>query len=139
MKSISVTIGIPAYNEVQSIRGLLTSIKNQKLDGIRLDIILISDGSTDDTLMVAKSLHIDNFRIIEHHKRHGIAKAQNEIASEAKSELLLLLNADIRVDDSRFVQKIVEVWKQTHADLISTQTIPLPPSTFIDRSLSLGM
>lgn len=48
MKKLSVSVGIPAYNEEQNIASLIFGILKQKVNNITLkEIIVISDGSTD--------------------------------------------------------------------------------------------
>jgi hypothetical protein len=46
---INVTIRIPAYNESATIIELLESVSRQKVDGFKLEILVIDDGSTDGT------------------------------------------------------------------------------------------
>jgi len=51
MDKAEVSIIIPVYNEVQSIRDVIKKIKSLYPD---FEIIVINDGSTDDTVSVAK-------------------------------------------------------------------------------------
>lgn len=53
-----VTLCITTFNEEKYLPILLNSIKNQKTD-LKMEIIIIDDSSTDDTLNIAK--HYDNF------------------------------------------------------------------------------
>ena len=52
MSKPKVSIIIPAYNESQTIGGLVSKIKDLYPD---FEIIVINDGSNDDTLSIAKS------------------------------------------------------------------------------------
>ena len=52
----SILIIIPAYNEEKSILQVVSNIKKVKLEGARIDYIIINDGSTDSTRQVC----IDN-------------------------------------------------------------------------------
>lgn len=57
MKKLTVTIGIPAYNEEQNIGHLLVNIFNQSTSIAILDeIIIVSDGSTDNTIKAIKKI-----------------------------------------------------------------------------------
>ena len=50
-KKLTVTIGIPAYNEEANVRNLLVSLLAQKETNFKLqEIIVVSDGSTDKTV-----------------------------------------------------------------------------------------
>ena len=56
MKKLTVTIGIPAYNEEKNIGRLLKSLSNQKGDDFTLnEIVVLSDGSTDMTNEIVHS------------------------------------------------------------------------------------
>ena len=54
-KKLTVTIGIPAYNEQENISCLLRSIIKQKAWSYRLQsVVVVCDGSTDGTLGKAR-------------------------------------------------------------------------------------
>ena len=46
---VRVAIVIPAYNEASVISGVIRSIKSKARSRVRLDVIVINDGSIDDT------------------------------------------------------------------------------------------
>ena len=52
---ITVSVIVPAYNEISTIKELLDSVNNQKIKGISFEIIVIDDGSTDGTKEFLKS------------------------------------------------------------------------------------
>lgn len=82
-----VTVVVPAYNTAPYIGRMLDCIKNQTYKNI--EVIVINDGSTDETLCVAKKYaDIDNrFSIIDI-PNHGVSFARNlgiEKSQERKS------------------------------------------------------
>jgi len=46
---LTVSIVVPAYNEQATIVELLTKVREQKVDGVRFEVIVVDDGSTDGT------------------------------------------------------------------------------------------
>ena len=50
----TVSVVIPARNEARSIAGVISAIRAQQPAGITLDILLVDDGSIDDTVAVAR-------------------------------------------------------------------------------------
>src|SRR3989344_8939516 len=75
-----VSIGIPAYNEEANIKNLLTALLAQKQENFELlEIIVISDGSDDNTVEQAKSLASEKISVIDGKDRKGQAQRQNEI------------------------------------------------------------
>jgi glycosyltransferase involved in cell wall biosynthesis len=62
---ISVSIGIPAYNEEKNIGRLLTAILNQKTYNVEIDqIVVVSSGSTDKTDTIVEDFTRKDSRIV---------------------------------------------------------------------------
>jgi biofilm PGA synthesis N-glycosyltransferase PgaC len=87
-----ITILIAAYNEEASIGATLASIKNQDYQG-HLQILLIDDGSIDNTVKNAELLAMEQLQIV-HAKHGGKAAALNYGLTYAKNELIITLDAD---------------------------------------------
>ncbi len=98
---MSLSIGIPSYNEGMNIIRLLKQIKLE-MDVFKLDIleVIISDDSDDDTPTLVKQ-HLRRIRYpfdvryIHHDNRRGVAAAWNEIFREARGDIIILYDADI--------------------------------------------
>lgn len=121
-KKVTLSIGIPAYNEGSNIRVLLRSILAQNKINFFLDkIIVFSDGSTDDTVKEAASLRNTKIEIISINKRKGKSNALNKIGTRCKSDVLLHLDADILIKDKRLIEKLIEPIITKNADLTSAR------------------
>ena len=108
---ITVTIGIPAYNEEANIRNLLESLLAQKARGYKLkEIIVVSDGSNDRTVSEARRVKDKRIRVIEKKQRRGQALSQNSIFERANSDFVVLLNADTLIKRDNFLAKMVEAY-----------------------------
>ena len=71
-KKPTVTIGIPAYNEEANIKNLLDSILSQIQNNFIIDeIIVVSDGSSDKTADIVRSLNNSLINLIEDKERLG--------------------------------------------------------------------
>ncbi|NPV43003.1 MAG: glycosyltransferase family 2 protein [Firmicutes bacterium] len=86
---MSVVAIIPAYNEEKTIGGVLETLK--KVDLIN-NIIVVSDGSTDKTVEVAKKFEVDVLELKENLGKGGALKAGIE---KAKGKVVLFLDADL--------------------------------------------
>lgn len=138
-KKLSVSIGIPAYNEEANIWHLLDSLLRQKLgQNIKLqEIIVISDGSTDKTVELVRSIKDRRIKIFEHNKRSGLYKTQNEIVNYAQGEILTLVNADIIPQDDYFLKEIITPILDDHkVGLVGSETIPANPISFFERIIA---
>ena len=101
MKEIS--IGIICYNEEKNIIALLNSIKSQNIPApFLLKEIVISDDSSDDTPDLIRDFIKANpnisIRLFHSETRRGAASGWNEIFRESSGDILVLYDADIRLE-----------------------------------------
>lgn len=85
----SVSVIIPAYQAEKYIAEAVDSVRNQNWQG-ESEIIVIDDGSADNTAAAAESLGVHVIRKAQ----GGAASARNEGLKVAKGDLILLLDAD---------------------------------------------
>lgn len=91
-----VSVIIPTYNEEKFIGRCLASLQKQKLDnGDELEIIVVDDGSTDQTVNRVKSF--TNVKLL-HQSHKGPALARNQAAKHARGEILVFIDADMEFD-----------------------------------------
>ena len=89
-----VTVLIPAYNEAQHIAATIQNKLNQDYPRDRLEIIVISDGSTDGTDDIVREFSSQNVRLIRRERRQGKAAALNEAVRCARGEILVFSDAN---------------------------------------------
>jgi cellulose synthase/poly-beta-1,6-N-acetylglucosamine synthase-like glycosyltransferase/peptidoglycan/xylan/chitin deacetylase (PgdA/CDA1 family) len=90
----SVTIVVPAYKEEMVILSTVQSLVNQDYGG-ELDIIIIDDGSPDNTYQVVADAFRDNTRVRVYSKSNGgKASALNYGIARARGEIIVCLDAD---------------------------------------------
>jgi len=100
---IRISVVIPTYNEERSIEACLTSLQTQTQKDI--EIIIVDDGSTDQTLSVLSNFE-KQIRLFKQ-KHKGPGAARNLGAKQAKGEILVFVDADMTVDKN-FIKKLVE-------------------------------
>jgi len=88
----AVSVIIPAYNEAAGIAATVRSMAASRYRG-RLEIIVVDDGSTDDTAAIARGLGIPDVRVITQ-ANAGKPGALNRGMAEARSEILVLVDGD---------------------------------------------
>ncbi len=93
------SIIIPTFNEEKLLPALLSEISDAELKK-RFDYeVIVSDGgSRDKTLEIAKR-YAD--KVVEHHEssRQLISQGRNRGAETASGEILIFINADIRISE----------------------------------------
>ena len=88
-----ITVIVPVYNAERYLQECLQSIVSQTYDD--LQIILIDDGSTDNSLSVAREMATRDTRISVLEQAHkGQSAARNAGLEQAKGEYLSFVDAD---------------------------------------------
>lgn len=92
-----VTVIVPAHNEEKTLERALISIFNSTYKNV--DLIIVSDTSTDDTVRIAQRFrrkYKDNFKKVKiiNVKVRGKARALNEGLKYASGSLFMCLDAD---------------------------------------------
>lgn len=84
-----VSVIIPAYNEEKYLSGVISPLKEIELIS---QIIVVSDGSTDDTVIIARSWGV---HVIALENNMGKGGAMAIGLSEAREDIVLFLDADL--------------------------------------------
>jgi glycosyltransferase involved in cell wall biosynthesis len=87
-----VTVVIPCYNQARFLGEAIESVLSQSYRNF--EIIVVDDGSTDDTSEVASGY--DEVRLIRQENR-GLAAARNRGLAEARGEYVVFLDSDDRL------------------------------------------
>lgn len=86
-----ISVIVPLYNKQKCINQTIDSVLSQSFSDFEL--LIIDDGSTDDSLLVVERIKDARIRIIRQ-KNGGVSCARNKGISEAKCEWLFFLDAD---------------------------------------------
>lgn len=107
---IELSIVIPMYNIENYIERCLNSFIN--LD-IKKEILLINDGSSDNTLHIAKKYKekYKNIKIIDILTNKGSAAARNVGIKESTGEYISFIDGDDVVDEYKYFQLIKQIIK----------------------------
>ncbi|HUQ85827.1 MAG TPA: glycosyltransferase family 2 protein [Candidatus Limnocylindrales bacterium] len=139
-KIIKLSIGIPAYNEAANIKSLLRTILSQSENSFKLqEIILVSDGSSDKTVFEANKVKSNKINIIAESYRKGKSERINQIINTFNGDILLLIDADIKIKDKLLFSKIVENNNFNKAGLISVNAIPDKANNFFQKIIKSGV
>lgn len=133
-----VSIIIPTYNESRVIGNCLRSLQGQSLKD--LEIIVVDDGSTDDTVGRIKyfvsSIKGSRIRLFsQEHK--GPGNARNLAASKAKGDILVFIDADMTFEPE-FIAKVVAPIKGSVVGTDSQSGVLSNPQNYWARMWNLG-
>jgi glycosyltransferase involved in cell wall biosynthesis len=93
MSHIDISVIIPVFNREHCIKKCIASVLDQK--NVCFEIIIIDDGSTDNTLQICNEIaeKIPNIKII-HQENAGLASARNVGLDNATGEYITFLDSD---------------------------------------------
>ncbi len=131
---MNVVIGIPVYNEERNIGNLLDDIMSQKLKHHILEkVLIISDDSTDKTDEIVSSFMstYNNISLIRREQRTGKGSALNMMFGIIQSDILILLDADIRLDVDA-LNSLEKFFNEEDVGLIVGNPIPYPPKNLLN-------
>ena len=90
-----ITILIPVYNEVDTLRAILEKVENADFCGLEKEIILIDDCSTDGTKEIYPSLP---YKVLYHDVNQGKGAALRGGFKEATGDIIVIQDADLEYD-----------------------------------------
>src|SRR5258708_22769035 len=137
-KIITVTVAHSALNEENNINKFLESVLAQKEEGFRLEkILVISDGSTDNTISVARSLKSKKIVIKEHKHRIGKSSRLNEIYDDLNSDILVQSDADVVFSHKYVIRDIISpLINEKDVAMCGGYPEPIEGSTFVENAVN---
>lgn len=117
-----ISIVIPVYNEEENIRRSLESINNDSVE-----IVIVNDGSTDNTLEVCREYEAKNTNIkVFTQENQGQNAARYKAISESSGEYIMFLDSDDSYNPNTVSRVIETIEKYNHPDIIRFRYQMLP-------------
>lgn len=123
-KTISpqVTVLIAAYNEREVIEATIRNKLGQQYPEDRLEIIVVSDGSTDGTDEIVHAITDSRVRLLRQEPRNGKTSALNLAVPYAKGEIIVFSDANsIYACDS--IQRLLENFSDSTVGYVTGKMI----------------
>ena len=136
-KKVDLSIIVPVYNEEENIPDLYEQISRSidAMKDVSSEVILINDGSTDNTYQELEKIYEkDNrFKIITFRKNFGQTSAMAAGFDHAQGEIIISMDADLQNDPSDIpllIKKmnegydIVSGWRKNRKDKWLSRRLP---------------
>lgn len=116
-----VTILTPVYNTAKFLRCCLDSIIAQTYQN--LQVVLVDDGSTDESLAICKE-YANKYPYVEvHHQENaGVAAARNKLLTYVTGDYVLFVDSDDWIEPQT-VEYLVTEAERSHADIVTYEAI----------------
>jgi glycosyltransferase involved in cell wall biosynthesis len=124
----SVSVIVPALNESASLAELIAQVDAVLQDvGCPYEIIVIDDGSTDDTPLILRELATQyaHLHVVRFRRNYGKAAALSEGFARSQGEFLITIDADLQDSPEEIPQLLEQLrsrydvicgWKQKRKD-----------------------
>lgn len=134
-----ISIGIIALNEEENIRNMLQSVLQQKEDTYQIEkIIIISDGSTDNTVEEIKKMQDTRIELHAFEERIGKSSHLNTIFDKSDSDIVVLFDADIILKDEDTVAQLIKPLIESEVMFVGGNPIPTTGKTFIEKAVNVS-
>lgn len=109
-----VSVIIPVKNRSEDIRNCLRSLQSLDYPVDRCEVIVIDDGSTDDTTKV-----IDSFQVKSVYLRQtqGASACRNRGVKEARGELIAFIDSDCQIDPN-WLKELVSYFQNEQVGIV---------------------
>ena len=122
-----ISVIIPIYNTAVYLRETIGSICNQTLK--ELEIILLNDGSTDDSMNIIKEYAIQDSRIQYYvQPNQGLSVARNQAMKYATGKYIYFMDSDDKLD-TRTLQTCYDICEKAHLDFVFFDAEPIIESS----------
>lgn len=129
------SIVIPTYNSQFFISNAIKSAVNQNYDKDLYEIIVVDDGSTDNTELVMKSVLEANLADIKYFKKKngGTASARNYGVEKSNGEYIAFLDADDTYTPNKLGMSITLLEKHENVGIVYSDYVEKYPDRSVIR------
>ena len=114
---ITISIIVPAYNEQATIIRILELVAEQIINGIKFEVIVIDDCSTDMTVALLKKRPELYTKLIERPRNGGKGAAVRAGLLQAVGDYILFQDADLEYDPGDY-KKLIKPVLKFDADIV---------------------
>lgn len=105
---MKLSIIIPCYNEAKTIAEILRRVQEVSLGGVQKEILVIDDGSKDESAAIVETLAVSqpSIRLLRQPHNLGKGAAMQRGFKEATGDLVVIQDADLEYDPADWQQMI---------------------------------
>lgn len=123
-----LSVLVPSYNEEATILELLGRVAEQKIDGVEIEVLVIDDGSTDDTVELLERNPALYAKLIKRPRNGGKGAAVRDGLLEATGDYVLFQDADLEYDPADYASLLKPVL-DFDADIVMGSRLVASPCT----------
>ncbi|HET6315705.1 MAG TPA: glycosyltransferase family A protein, partial [Chloroflexota bacterium] len=117
---VELSVVIPTFNRVESVRRCLVALDGQTQSTADFEVIVVVDGSTDGTCEMLDRLSTAYRLVVEYQPNQGAALARNRGAQRASGKYCLFLDDDIVPSPALIAEHLAGQRRGPHGDAVVT-------------------
>jgi len=102
-KAKKVSIIVPVFNEEKTLELLLRKVARVRLLGLKKEILVVDDGSTDRTGQILRKVRIPGMKVLRHERNRGKGAALRTAFPQTTGDIVLIQDADLEYDPADYV------------------------------------
>ncbi len=101
-KNRLLSIIVPVYNEEKTLLPLIQKVQAVRLFGLKKQILVVNDGSTDGTGRILKRLRVPGGLVFHHEKNRGKGAAIRTAIPHTRGDIVIIQDADLEYDPNDY-------------------------------------
>lgn len=130
---MKVSIGISFYNAEQFLPFAINSVLNQTFRDFEL--ILLDDGSTDNSLKIAQSYSDSRIRIVSDGENHGLAYRLNQLVNISEGKYFARMDADDIMHPERIQRQLAYLTEHPQIDVLGCDVFTIDTNNQIKGTI----
>ncbi|CZE49292.1 glycosyltransferase family 2 protein [Campylobacter geochelonis] len=122
-----VSVVIPCYNHQNYVKKSVTSALNQTYKNI--EVIVIDDGSKDDSVKILKEIQKNNQFILECQENAGVCKTLNKAIKMSNGKYIAVLASDDYWDLTKIEKQVKILESNANSEFCFTQALEFDSET----------
>jgi len=99
---MKLSVIIPVFNEEDTVGEIVERVKGVSLDGVGVELIVVDDGSMDNTWKVLDNLLDDSIIVVRHERNMGKGAAIRTGLDCVTGDMVLIQDADLEYNPSDY-------------------------------------
>lgn len=133
-----LSIIIPVFNEERTIKELIEKVQKVKLPGVKKEIIVVDDCSTDSTKEVLKNIK-SNFLYVKHNNNLGKGASIRTGLKKAKGDFVIIQDADLEYNPEDYIRLLQPILNKKTSIVYGTRLKNYPLKFWGDRKTVLPL
>jgi cellulose synthase/poly-beta-1,6-N-acetylglucosamine synthase-like glycosyltransferase len=132
-----VSIVVPAYNEEAQIRGAVEALIAQDYPADRLQVLILSDASTDRTDEIVSEYASRGVELLRMPVRGGKTAAENASCAVLRGEIIINSDSSVRLHPTA-VRRLIESMADPRVGVASTRDVSVTPGAATTNAAEAG-